>query len=127
MAEGGFCVKVPKEWEVMPVEKDGTRSAFQWFRKGQGGVFIVSVNSDPSQKIPDDMTKTIGTPKDQNPTVTQGELAGGKGKWVLSIWKKQGGTNTLVQGAKGIISCGATGDDKSASEMLELCKTLLPL
>jgi len=124
--DGGFCVKIPKTWEAQPPQKDDpTRLSFSWFRKGEGGIFVVNVHT--KETLPADMNTMIGTPRGSTPTVTQGEIAGGKGKWISSVDGKSGVVEVAVTGPKGLIRCGVSGAPDSLEKSLELCKTILPL
>jgi hypothetical protein len=125
VAEGGFCVKVPKAWQADPPETKGGRTRFGWFRKGQGGSFAIELN--PTGTMPADIESTIGKAPGSTANVTKGEFAGGKGKWALSLSDKGNLATVLVAGPKGLLHCGVSSDEKGVKENLELCKTLMPL
>lgn len=127
VADGGFCVKVPTTWTLKPPFKNGAITQFIW---GTGGPnFAISLVAGTA--LPPDAKAFIPPATAGKGTVTEGDFAAGKGKWILSSVAGGGALDSTYRvwlvSPKGLLDCGGSGDPEGAKKGLEMCQTIAPL
>jgi hypothetical protein len=113
--ELGFCIKMPPAYTYKGI-RNGTNA---WWLSSSAADPVMSVDVFQSDGINDLLGDEIG--KD-GITGTKGDLPGGK--WKLSQRGATTSCDVQVNGPKGIIGCGQSGDAKSAAKVCDICKTV---
>ena len=123
VAEGGFCIAVPKDWKLTP-EVRGDITEFRWLGKDIG----VSVTLNRKRNK---VASSVEFKPKNGEKVTQGDMAGGKGKWALMLGA--GGEMDLdssyrieVVGPNGLLTCNGSTSARKAQLIADVCKTIVP-
>lgn len=129
VAEAGFCIMVPDGYKAAPYEqKEGGRGRAKFADAG-GANFLAIEVEEQAPSYYDLMKKTVlgGFPAKDKTVLEQGDIAGGKGFFVLYEWTGSHWMIAYAHSATKMFKC-TSNDTKQfrKPEQLAACKSLAP-